>query len=224
MATLRIPRENEKGLKKLNTLNDDAIRELVSALRDVSPVLSSVGLSSKVASKIDTVPRSDIDEIVGVLLPIYLLRERQEISTPEIAEDVCQAMDRSNDEELRLSGQNRDRFKRHLIELLDVESVRVGAKGLEVLFENQHSFIGARVVTEVRPIFGSNLEDTPTGALIVHMLKLTYQERGQEKDFFIALDATDVSTLRDTLDRADTKANTLKAFLERTRVSYVDPE
>ncbi len=161
---------------------------------------------------------------MGVLLPLYLLQECYEVSTPEMVEDVCQAMDQSDDENLRLSGEQRERFRGYLIELLNVESVRVGAKALEVLFENQRSFIGARIVTEVRPIFGSHPEDTPERALIVHMLKVTYREQGQDKDFFVALDTTDVGTLSNVLDRADTKAESLKAFLERTRVSYIDPE
>lgn len=224
MAKLMIPKENEEGLKKLALLDDDSVQELVSALREVLPVLYSAALASKAASAVDTIPRRDVDDIVGVLLPLYLLREHHEVSTPEIAEDVCQAMDQSGNEELRLSGKDRERFKDHLIELLEVESVRVGAKALEMLFENQRSFLGARIVTEVRPIFGSNTEDTPAGALIVHMLKITYREQGQTKDFFVALDTTDVDALNKVLDRADTKAESLKALLERTRVSYIDPE
>jgi hypothetical protein len=224
MAILRIPKESEKGLKKLAALDDESVRELASTLREMSPVLSPSELSSKVASEVDTIPRRDIDDIVGVLLPLHLLRERREVSTPEIAEDVCQTMDQSDDNELRLSGNDRERFKSHLIELLDVESVHLGAKALEMLFENQRSFLGARIVTEVRPIFGRNPEDTPPGALIVHMLKITYREEGHDKEFFVALDTTDVGALRNVLDRADKKTEGLKAYLERTRVSYIDPE
>lgn len=223
MAELKIPKENEKGLKALVTLDDESVRELVSALGQVSPVLYSPELSSKVASKIDAISRNDLDNVLDVLLPLYLLRERHSVSTTEIVEDVLRAMDRSDNEELKLSGARREHFKERLIELLDVESVGVGAKALEVLFENQRSFLGVRIVTEVRPIFGSRLEDPPAGALVVHMLKITYREQGQDKDFFVALDTTDVGTLRGVLDRADLKAESLRSFLEGTRVSYVDP-
>jgi hypothetical protein len=224
MAPLRIPKENEVGLKKLAALDDESVRELASTLREVSPVLSPTELSSKVASEVDTIPRRDIDDIVGVLLPLYLVREAREASTPEIAEDVCQFMDQSDDNELRLSSNDRARFKTYLVELLDVETVRLGSKALEMLFENQRSFLSARIVTEVRPIFGSHPEDTPAGALIVHMLKITYREEGQNKEFFVALDTTDVDKLGNVLDRADKKAESLKAFLDRSRVSYIDPE
>lgn len=224
MAGLRIPKENEKGLKKLVELDDESVRELILALGEVSPVLSSIGLSSKVASKVDTIPRSDVDDIVAVLLPLYLLRERHEVSTPAMAEDVCQALDRSDEEELRLLGEEREHFKSRLIEFLDVDSVRVGAKGLEMLFENQRSFLDARIVTEVRPIFGSDPEEAPAGALIVHMLKIVYREEGQDKELFVALDTTDVGVLRNALDRADAKAESLKNFLEAARTTYINPE
>lgn len=224
MAELKIPKENEEGLKKLIALDDESVQDLFSALGEVSPILSSIGLSSKVASKVDTIPRSDVDDIVGVLLPLYLLREHYEVSTSEMAEDVCRGLDRSDDEEIRLSGEDREHFKSRLIELLDVESIRIGAKGLEVLFENQRSFLGARIVTEIRPIFGSNPEEAPAGALVVHMLKITYREDGQDNEFFVALDTTDVGTLRNALDRADTKVGSLKELLEKARIAYVDPE
>lgn len=224
MAALRIPKQNEAGFKILAALGDDSVQELVSALRKVSPVLYGPDLASRVASEVDTIPRSDVDQIAQVLLPLYLLRERYESSVPEIAEDVCQAMDRSDDEELRLSGEDRDQFKDHLIQLLDIEAVGVGAKALDVLFENQRSYISARIVTELRPIFGPNAEGPPAGALTVHMLKITYQEQGQQKEFFVALDTTDVGALSKVLDRADSKAESLKAFLAETEVPYIDPE
>jgi hypothetical protein len=224
MARLRIPREGEIGLKKLAALDDDSVRELASTLREIPPLLSPTELYSKVASKVDTIPRRDIDDIVGVLLPLHLIRERRNVSLPEIAEDVCQSMDSGDDSELRLSGEDRERFKNNLIELLNVESVRLGSKALEMLFENQRSFLGARIVTEVRPIFGPDPEDTPPGALIVHMLKITYREEGEDKEFFVALDTTDIDALRNVLDRADKKTESLKGFLEKTRVSYIDPE
>ena len=141
-----------------------------------------------------------------------------------MAEDVCQALDRSDEEELRLLGEEREHFKSRLIELLDVDSVRVGAKGIEMLFENQRSFLSARIVTEVRPIFGSDPEEAPAGALIVHMLKIIYREEGQDKELFVALDTTDVGVLRDALDRADAKAESLKGFLEAARTTYINPE
>ncbi len=223
MVELRIPKEDEVGLQKLASLDNDSVRELVSALGKVSPVISRAELAPKIASELDTMPRSDIDDIVGVLLPLYLLQEHHDRSAPEIAEDVCRAMDRSDNEKLKFSSDDRQRFKSRLIELLGIEAVRVGAKALEMLFENQRSFLNARIVTEVRPIFGSNPEDTPAGALIVHMLKITYREQGEDREFFVALDTTDVGKLSSVLDRADAKAESLRSYLERTRVSYIHP-
>ncbi len=224
MSRLRIPKDDEKGLKKLITLDDNSVQELVSALGEVSPVLFRTELASRVASALDTISRSDVDDIVGLLPPLSLLSERRGLSTTEIAEDVCQAMDDSDDEELKLSGEDRERFKERLIDLLSVESVIIGAKALELMFENQRSYSSARVVTEVRPIFGSTPGESPTGALIVHMLKITYREEDQEKEFFVALDTLDVGTLRAALDRADEKAESLRSYLEGTRVTYIDPK
>lgn len=224
MADLRIPEEYEAGLTKLVALSDEAVWELVEALKEEPPVLNGSNMSARVASKLETVPRKDVDDIVGILGSLYLLRSRYGSSIDDFTNDVLQAMDESDTEELKLSGKNRDHFRSRLSELLDLKSVGVGTKALEVLFENERSFHSARIVTDLRPIFGADPEEPPAGAVVVHMLKITYFERGRLRDFFVALDTTDVGTLRGILDRASLKDNNLKAFLDSAQMPYVDPE
>lgn len=225
MATLRIPKEHQGGFKKLvGLVENDSVQELLSALREIPPILYGSGLPSKVASRVDTIPRSDIDDVMEVLLPLYLLRARYESSAPDFAEDVCRAMDRSGNEELQLLDKERERFKDCLIELLSVDSINLGVKAQEVLFENEHSFLSARIVTDTRPIFGSDPEDLPEGMVVVHMLKITYRAGDQRKDFFVALDTADVSALSGVLSRAETKAESLKSLLDATETLYIGPE
>lgn len=222
MATFKIPSEYQSGFKKLVALEEEPMQDLLSALREEPPALYPPELSRRVASRVDTIPRDDVNDIVEVLVSLYLLRARHESSIPETAEDICQAMDRSGIEELKLSGEEREHFKERLIELLDVQSVDIGSKAVEVLFENERSLQSARVVTDIRPIFGSDADDPMAGAVIVHMLKLTYFEQNELRSFFVALDAQDVDTLREVLDRAHSKAENLRSFLAATEIPYVD--
>jgi hypothetical protein len=225
MVALRIPRGYESQFKTFTRilLNDESAQELLRALGEEISVTDTPQLPSRVAEKVGTISPSDVEEVMQILISLYLLRSRHDSPIPEFAEDISRAMDESEVEEVRLSGEERNRFKSRLIELLDLESLGVGAKAIDLQYENERTFSNARIVTDVRPIFGANLEDTPTGAVIVHMLKINYREGDRYKDFFVALDAEDIGTLSGLLDRANSKAENLKSFLEDTkRVPYID--
>lgn len=230
MATLTIPkpyRTNFKALKRL-LLDDESAAKLLSVLREETIVLDSPDLSPKLVSEVPAISESEIDDIIEVLLSLYLLRTRNDYPpVSDFAEDICRAMDQSDIEELRFHGKERDRFKGRLIEFLEVDSVSVGAKALDIQHENERIFHSARIVTEIRPLFGEDLNDHPAGAVVVHMLRITYYERNrrrenERKDFFVVLDADNVGTLSGLLDRAESKDKNLRSFLEETHMPYID--
>lgn len=230
MAALTIPGAyyaDFEALKRL-LLDDELAGEFLAGLGEETIVPDDPELASKLASKIPTVAEDEIDGVLKVLVSLHLLRARYDYPpVANFAEDVCQAMDQSDAQELRFHGGERDRFKGRLIELLKVDSVSVGAKALDIEHENERIFSNARIVTEVRPIFGADLGDRPKGAVVVHMLRITYSERNrrrenQRKDLFIALDADDIETLSGLLDRAKSKDKTLRSFLKETHIPYID--
>jgi hypothetical protein len=221
MATLRIPENQLGGFEKLIALDDEHVWALASALRDEYPGLNDSSALAEIASSAASISLADANDVVGVLVALYILRARHELSIPDFVEDVCKALDEADAEGLKLSGEDRDRFKDHLAGLLSIEPISVESKALDVQYENERTFQGARIMTDIRPIFGPDPEDPPTGAVIVHTLRITYRERNRMRDLEIALDAEDVSTMRDLLDRADSKASSIKAFLARTELPYI---
>lgn len=224
MAAFTIPRGHQTRFKvfKRVVLDNKSVQELLLVLGEETSVIEDPELSSKIASRVTTISPRDIDDVIEVLIVLYLLQARYESPVSEFAEDICRAMDESDVEELRLSDDERSRFKDRLIELLHLEAVSVGAKAIDLQRENERTFSDARIVTDIRPIFGTDLEETPAQAVIVHILKISYRERNRSRDFFVALDAADVSTLSRLLDRANSKAGNLKSFLDRTEMSYVN--
>jgi hypothetical protein len=92
-----------------------------------------------------------------------------------------------------------------------------------VLTEEERIFYSARILTDIRPIFNEagNLIEA---AVIVHNLKIHFGENGDETDFYVALDTSDIQALREVLDRADEKAKQLQSLLQRSQISYLDAE
>ncbi len=71
------------------------------------------------------------------------------------------------------------------------------------------------------PVFNEK-GDSVDAAVIVHNLRIHFGEDSDHKDFYVALDTSDIQSLRDVLDRADAKAKCLQGLLKTSGVSYLN--
>ena len=226
MPFLKIPEEDKAGFAKLLRLSDEAIEAVVSACREIRPKLFAENLTIELIPKVKVVPPEDIAGIIDSLWGLLVSGFHHDLLPDQIADDVVQALQSLDDNEIKslINESNAERFKQRFIRLLTIETLVVGAKALGVLQENHNSFSSARILTDIRPVFGLNVSDAPRAAVILHMLNLTYNQSGEIKEFFVALDTTDVKALREVLDRADTKSESLKALIGRSGITYLDPQ
>jgi hypothetical protein len=224
MADLAIPEQYERGFIEIRGLEEDQVRELVSALKDEPPMIGRADLQQRVGQKVGPDLSSNLDTIMETLISLYALRDSMGLALPDFAEVVVGMMDESYIEELDFEREEeRKSFKARLVELLEVDSLDVAARAVDVLYERERTVHSLpRVFTDIRPIFGANPEASPRGALIVHTLKISYHERGRVKELFVALDAENVNELIDVLQRANSKADALKRFLDGTDLQYID--
>jgi len=222
---LRIPEEYRRGFAKLIALEDDPFRELLAAFEKQNPMLYPFEFAERVSSSVSSIPAEDIETIVETLVSLYELRPSVDTEVLEFVELLVEALERSEVEHLQLPKEQRDGFKDRLIQLLDVTALDATSKALNVLLEHEHTLHSARIMTDLRPIFGPNTEDPPEAMLINHMLKLSYHDESEAtKEFYIALDTEAVSKLIETLERATSKAQSLKQLLKSTGVPYIDTD
>jgi hypothetical protein len=71
-------------------------------------------------------------------------------------------------------------------------------------------------------LFGDSVEESPKGALIVHMLNLGYYKDNESHDFVVALDTKDVEDLIVILERAKAKTEGLKSVIASTKLPYIE--
>jgi hypothetical protein len=225
MAEITIPEPYESGLAIIVGLSDDSVRELVSTLQITPTKLFPYTLAHEIAHKVQSIPVEDLSEVIETLQSLYLTRVLHEVPADEMADDIAEAATENGlSERLRLSGLDREKFKQRLTTLLSIESLEILAKALGILRNNQNVFHEARIITEIRPVFGTNVEALPPAAVILHMLNITCHGTDGHKEFFIALDTDDIDVLRDVVDRAETKAESLKAMLNKAGTTYLETE
>jgi hypothetical protein len=120
--------------------------------------------------------------------------------------------------EPRLSHDNCTAFKRCLNDLLTADVFSIGAKALALMQEHERTFCQARIITDIRPVFGSEVSKPPRAVVVAHTLRISYHEGDERKDFYVALDSDDIESLRELLDRADAKARSLEDVIVSTKV------
>ena len=106
-------------------------------------------------------------------------------------------------------------FKDFLKSILgrDNRALRNWGKATALRVADETLFQGARVVTDLRPIFDdSGSLDEPEAALMVHNLILRYNIQDGADEFHIAMTDQGLQNLIDVLQRAQEKAKTLRGM------------
>lgn len=222
--SLRVPRRYEEGFAKIRDLSDESVRELLIALDELPATYNEVSLSEAVANAVDTIPARDVEEIVPALLSLYSYLDYSKSTIQEIAEGVSQSVGDTGFEDPEELGEGSS-LEDRLSQLLSVDSLKIAVRAGVLAIQNERPLQEARILTDIRPIFEPDQpEDPPMGAVIIHTLKVSYWAENETKDFFFTLDTEDVEKLAEQLERARSKADSLKAVLKMAQVPYIDSE
>jgi len=215
MALLRIPPEAKPFLKKVLGLSPETLSKLTAWLREQPPALDVSGLAARLNASGVGVNQKDAEPILALLTTLYSVAKQTELEPEAFAAKLREAIVADKD----LPSTGLDAFLAQLTDLLKLhDSLGITSKAIEVLTEDPHVFLGARIITDMRPVFPPEVTRAPTAAVIVHNLKLEYQHAGGNGEFFIALDKNDIEKLRKVLDRAVLKENSIRELLSKAGV------
>ncbi len=213
----QIVRRYQGGIGKVLALDYESFWALISALEDAPIALVPSKLAPQLASRIGSISQGDLEEIIPTLLSLCTLRDEFGFSTSEVAEDASRAVEDASDED-------RERLKDRFAQLLDLEPLNVLAKSGALLINQQRWMQRVQILTDLRPVFSPEPKDSLRAAVIVHTLKLSYFEDGEAREFFVAMDANDLRDLSKQIERAISKAESLRSVLDAAKVQFVDDE
>lgn len=214
MARLNIPERNRDALTRLLTLRADQFDQLIAGLQAQPATLDLPSRLTRTIA-IAEVSKADLDQITSAVLSLCLVRWLHNVSLDTFVKDVSEAIQSFNP----LGGS--DESTRRLRKIFNVEPLTIASKALTIFTDYQRTLHGAKVLTDVRYVFRSEPEQEPYGAVIAHLLKLSYHEDGDHKEFFVAMDGADVTRLKAVLKRAEAKAKTLRRKLDVAQTTYL---
>ncbi|AUX48810.1 uncharacterized protein SOCE26_103510 [Sorangium cellulosum] len=208
--TLGVPPRDLELLRKLLNLQDERRTNLWRVLEEAPVGVSTADLASSItaATNLDADVASDI---VDMLVTIYITRLRSDISVDDFVNAiVTTALDKDPSFE--------EETLRDLLRMLLSfnRTLGVTARALSVMDEYEHVLHEARIMTDMRPVFEDDSSTAVAATTIVHSLRLRYYDGTQMKNFFVALDANDLKTISELIERASKKEAELRALMAKS--------
>ena len=212
MPTLTVPRNRRETAEATAKLTDAQQATVLKALRYSAPA-ARPGVLREIA-----IPGPETDEsrrqrdAIEFITEVEAARLAIDVSVDQAAVDVSQA------DVYEASEPERQRLRAFLKAALPINSVRVTAKAWTLMVEEERNLHEARIVSDLRPIFGDDVDEGPAAWLIVHSLKLTVHEGRDLREIFVGIDAADLEDLANLLEREAKKTRALRESLAKTGV------
>lgn len=208
-----MPPAHRARLVELSALEQAKAERLVQALA-AAPQFGPVNAMIRaVRAALDTTSES-AGRLVVTLLSVAVQVEPPEWPVERIIDEVARSPD------LDIADSDRTRLADLLGRLVTLPALVSSAKASDVIIEHEHLFTSARVLTDIRPVFVGPATEQPTGAVIVHMLKIEHATGDEVNSFFVALDDEDLRTLGSVIERALAKSKSIGAVLDNGGLAH----
>lgn len=207
---LTIPERYTSSLAELTQLSPEELSALLRAVHDGKPTLGLAALTESIAQAL-SIDRKRMGRIVQILAELQGVREGFGLSISDFVDELRNAIEATGKPELRPA--DWPAFETAVTEALSGENaLAISSKARSVINEYPKVYCSARVLTDLRPVFKSDVEKGPAAFVVTHTLKIIYHENEEHREVFVAIDPEDLSDLVIQLERAVKKEASLKAL------------
>lgn len=218
MAVLNVPEEHAGSIVRIKNLAADEVDALVCALERATTG-TNAELFSLLRPALPSLKTKELRDMIEALRSLYGARTGMDLPTEQFASELISAI-RQREDDLRVADSVEvDRLEATFKRILSVHPLSMMAKARDLLYEYENTFCDARIITDIRPVFDTDIQSPPTEVVIAHTLKVEYHHAGKHTELHIALDKDDIDVLLGALLRAQEKSATLNALLARSGVT-----
>jgi hypothetical protein len=216
LPRLSIPERYRAGVVALAALPEEIFVKLSEALKAATSAETSRSLASQIGPSLPSVPIETLSSIIAAVSSMQSVYGRAHVTSIEtFVSDIWDAF--TEDVPDIANEIKSEALKSRLSQLVDGKTINITSSKInELKLEVERYFCRARILTDVRTAFSGDLTEAPHGMTILHNLQIGYHDdRGEHKEFYVALDSHDLLVLREAIDRAETKKKTLEEMLAR---------
>jgi hypothetical protein len=219
---IRLSPQQIADLAAIRDLGSERLRGVAEHLRRLDPLpLRPSQLHHEVLTALGNEERA-AEHVLRSLLPLYQLIRQRELTVDDVMEGLRHGIGGADPPwtEDQLTGWGN--VEPVLRDLFLTPAVRTVSKTIDLAYEYANLFQGARLVTDVRPVFNDEDDDMRIdGAVVSFTLRLHYDNREGNHSLSIALDESDVRLLQSQCERALRKARIAQARIQESGVSTV---
>jgi hypothetical protein len=210
-SALSVPKKDRMALTILRELPDEAFEKFIADLELATSAPSIANVSA-----------DDSASIFEAVTSLHRVKAYSEVPTDEFISDVCESLREHGD----LSRPDEPKMRVRLSLVLGIEALSVAGKAVALHTEYDNLFCSARILTDARPVYGTDPSAPPAAMIITHTLKIDYHtgSGGHINEFYLALGSHDLGHLEDILTRARQKANSLATVIANAKVRLIDPQ
>ncbi len=213
---MKVPQQYVTGLVEAARFSTEDIAQIMSALDD--PELHNVEeTAAQLAQRIKFAP-DVIARLLEATMSLANVRADLGSSIPDFVDDLIRSMNADSRSQLHLPPEQQVQFSKNIATLLADEALIIASKTIYLKRDYEHIYCRARIVTDIRPVFGEDRTKMPSTAIITHVLQLTYHEGPSTKQIHIAMEGDDLSSLKLQIERANEKRISLKKLLTTAKV------
>jgi hypothetical protein len=203
-----VPSALKPALLMLAELPEASAIALISAVRSLKTILNPKKMAAAIRPEVPSIAGNELESLLKALFSLSAARVTNTVSIASFLDDVCESLD------LEKKGAP-DLLRSRLEQLLRAEPIVLASKASAIQREHSNVMLNARVLTDVRPVFGDGPEAI-RGAVITHSLKLTYIHSGELEESFFALDDEDLAKLQKAIVRAEYKSKAIRLFMDKS--------
>ncbi|MFN0165783.1 MAG: hypothetical protein ACKV22_05065 [Bryobacteraceae bacterium] len=216
---LLIPRPYASPVAKIVKLSDEAVEELIRALAAAPISRDARDATASIAQAVPSIPLEDLGSIVDALYALYRVMEFSDSQMPVFLSDLVEGIRRISPSDIAGAklddfGGLRQRFER----LLSIGRLKALSKAFRLQREGERLYCGAKILSDIRPVFEGDGSTRPDHAVITHTLKIEYHEGEEHREFLVVLDNEDLVALRGVIERATLKDATLRKLLKESNL------
>lgn len=209
MPILDIPEKDRPGIVLIRDLPEKSFAELLVELER----------SPEDVPSIDGVRTEDAALMFRSLKTMYRVRLYADVPVDVFVGDALDSLLEYGS----ITASDVKNLGERLNRVLDIDSFSLASKASLLQLEHEHRYCTARMLTDIRPVFGANPAEAPQAMMINHVLRITYhQDEETTKEIYFALRRHDLTELRGLIDRAEIKEQNLRKVLSVTKAKLLD--
>jgi hypothetical protein len=208
--------DNRPGVAKLAGLSEEDFLAVCEGIKNAPQGLPPKQFNSVVASSVPRLAKGEVEEVIEAVMYLASFRA-SEASLPEFVNNAV-----AEAQSLGLPPEHARTLKERLHVLLQLESIRLRSKVLELSFESSQVFHSTRILTDLRPVFALDSGLEVKGLMVLHTLKIEYFTGEGTKETYILMDDDDVAQLSQALERAKKKAEVLRSLTGKCQLTSLN--